>query len=136
MGGRIAVVAVAIVALAWLGVMERDRRLEARGNATAGALHTPADVAAAESDLRAARFLNPDVRPDLERALVLSYAGRAREAIALVEDVVRRESENRAAWGGLLALAGGSDPAAAARARAALRRLDPLNAGPAPRSRR
>jgi hypothetical protein len=127
---RIAVALVAIVVLAWLGVMERDRRLFERGAATAGNLRTAADVSRADADLRGARFLNPDLLPDVTRALVYRYDGRHREAIALVEDVVREEPENRGAWGGLLTLAQGRDPAAAERARAALRRLDPINARP------
>ena len=125
---RAGVAVLAVLVLAWLAVMERDRRLQARGVATAGALHGPADVARADADLRAAGFLNPDTRPELERALVLRYAGRNDEAVAVVEDVLRREPENRAAWGGLLVLAGERSPAAAERARAALRRLDPVNA--------
>jgi Tetratricopeptide repeat len=124
---RIAVAVVAVLVLAWLGVMERDRRLEARGVTTAGALDSAADVRAAEADLRAAELLNPDTRPALQRALVLRYAGRLDEAIAVVQDVTEREPENRAAWGGLFALARERSPALAQRARAALRRLDPLN---------
>jgi hypothetical protein len=130
MVARVATVLVAVVVLAWLGVMERDRRLLVRGAATAGNLRTAADVAHAEADLRGARFLNPDLLPDVTRALVYRFDGRVDDAIALVEDVVRREPENRGAWGGLLTLAQGRDPAAAERARAALRRLDPINARP------
>ena len=126
--GRIAVGALAVLVLVWLGLMERDRRLYVRGVATAGALNTPADVARAESDLRGARLLNPDTAADLQRALVLRYSGRDRQAIALIEDVLRNEPANRTAWGGLLALSRDRDPVAVARARAALRRLDPLNA--------
>jgi hypothetical protein len=120
---------VALIVLGWLGVMERDRGLQARGVATAGNLRTAADVARAEADLRAARLLNPDTMPDINRALVYRFADRFDDAIALVEGVLRREPNNRAAWGGLLALTRGRDPAAAERARAALRRLDPVNAG-------
>jgi len=120
---------VALIVLGWLGVMERDRGLQARGVATAGHLRTAADVARAEADLRAARLLNPDTMPDINRALVYRFADRFDDAIALVEGVLRREPNNRAAWGGLLALTRGRDPAAAERARAALRRLDPVNAG-------
>lgn len=125
---RVATVLVAVVVLAWLGVMERDRRLFARGAAAAGNLRTAADVSRAEADLRGARLLNPDLLPDVTRALVYRYDGRYDDAIALVEDVLRREPENRGAWGGLFALAQGRDPAAAERAAAALKRLDPINA--------
>jgi hypothetical protein len=125
---RIATVFVALIVLAWLGVMERDRRLQARGMTTAGNLRTAADVARAEADLRAARLLNPDTMPDISRALVYRFADRSEDAIALVEDVLSREPDNRAAWGGLLALTRDRDPVAAERARAALQRLDPVNA--------
>ena len=128
MAARIAVAVVAVVALAWLGVMERDRRLYERGVATAGHLRTAAEIMRAEADLRAARLLNPDPAPDLQRALVLRFAGRDAAATALLEDVLRREPDNRSAWGGVLALTADRDPALAARARGALRRLDPINA--------
>ncbi len=77
--GRVAVAVVAVVAIAWLGVMERDARLLARGQAAAEA----ADSARAEADFRAARLLNPDATPDLGRALVVAERrargrGRAR----------------------------------------------------------
>lgn len=128
MAARVATILAAVVVLAWLGVMERDRRLQARGVATAGNLRTAADVAHADADLRAARLLNPDTMPDINRALVYRFDGRFDAAVALVEDVLRREPENRAAWGGLYALTRDRDPAAAERARAALARLDPVNA--------
>lgn len=50
-------------------------------------------------------------------------------AIAQIEDVLRREPDNLAAWGLLYQFAHGFDPAAARRATAARERLDPLNAG-------
>jgi predicted Zn-dependent protease len=128
MVARVATVLVAVVVLAWLGVMERDRRLQARGVALAGNLRTAADVTHAESDLRAARLLNPDTMPDINRALVYRFDERFDDAISLVQDVLRREPENRAAWGGLYALSRNRDPATADRARAALTRLDPVNA--------
>jgi predicted Zn-dependent protease len=125
---RVAVAAVALVALAWLGVMERDVRLEARGIDAARRLSDPGSFARAEADLRGARRLNPDTGPDFSRALLYQAAGRSQRAAALVEDIVRREPDNRLAWGLLRAIARDRDPATAARALAEQRRLDPVNA--------
>jgi predicted Zn-dependent protease len=121
---RIVVAVVAVVVLAWLGVMERATRLQADGIA-ATARH---DFAAAESAFRAARLLTPDTATDVRRAYVYALSSRTREGAALLEDVVRREPENRSAWGVLEEITRASQPATARRARAALDRLDPLNA--------
>jgi predicted Zn-dependent protease len=125
---RAGTAAVTVAVLAWLGVMERDVRLRARGVAAAGQLRRPADVARAEADLRGARFLNPDTAPDVDRAVLYLGVGRPRQAAALLEDVVRQEPQNRIAWAVLYGATRGRDPAAAGRALAALRRLDPINA--------
>ena len=122
------VVVLAAAVLGWLAVMERDERLLARGVEASGRLQSAGSFERAEADLRAARLLNPDVRPDLARAVLYQGAGRPREAVALLEDVVRREPENAVAWSRLLVLARDREPAAARRALAALRRLDPVNA--------
>jgi hypothetical protein len=121
---RILVALVAVVVLAWLGVMERATRLQAQGVA-ATARH---DFGGAESDFRAARFLNPDTTADVQRAYVYALSSRTPQGAALLEDVVRREPENRSAWGVLEGITRASEPATARRARAALNRLDPLNA--------
>jgi predicted Zn-dependent protease len=121
---RIAVAAVAVLVLAWLAVMERDVRLLATGSAAA----ERRDVAAAEADFRSARTLNPDTTPDLRRAFLYQATGRGEEAVALLENVVRREPDNLPAWGLLLTFTRESDPATARRALAAARRLDPQRA--------
>jgi tetratricopeptide (TPR) repeat protein len=113
--------------LAWLGVMERDARLYARGLDTARNLHAPGSFARAEADLKGARLLNPDSAPDYARAVVYRGGGRPAQAIALLDEIVRREPDNLAAWGALYALAR-DDPATARRALDARRRLDPVNA--------
>jgi predicted Zn-dependent protease len=118
---RVAVATVAVVVVAWLAVMERDHRLFTRGNGAP-------TLTSAESDLRAARFLNPDSGPDLILAIRLRRAGRWHDAVATVDRVLRREPENLYAWNTLGSVAQGHDPAAVQRARAAARRLDPLNA--------
>jgi hypothetical protein len=121
---RAAVVAVAVAVLSWLGVMERGVRLQASGVAAA----QRGDYARADADFRAARLLTPDTLPDVRRAFVFQGTGRTREAVAVIEDVVRREPHNLGAWRLLYEFTRERDPATSRRALAAIRRLDPLNA--------
>jgi cytochrome c-type biogenesis protein CcmH/NrfG len=60
---------------------------------------------------------------------VLQARGRPADAVALLEDVVRRQPDNLVAWGVLHQVARGRDAGAAERALAARRRLDPLSVG-------
>jgi tetratricopeptide (TPR) repeat protein len=121
---RVGVAVVAVIVLALLGLNERAVRLQADGIAATAAQ----DFDAAERDFRRARRWNPDPTPDLQRAYVYAASSRGPQAVALLEDVLRREPDNRSAWGLLLDFSEDTDPAAARRARAALRRLDPVNA--------
>jgi hypothetical protein len=114
----------AVLVLAWLGVMERDTRLEVRGTAALGSKGDPAALARAETDLRRANLLNPGTGPDVSRALVRRARGRTVQSVALVEDVLRREPDNVTAWRVLMVLS----PDSAGRSLAAQRRLDPVNA--------
>jgi hypothetical protein len=132
MAARVAVAAVAIVVLAWLAAMERDARLEARGVALAGRAATAADYARAHEAFRAASWLNPDTTPEVGRALLYKAERDQRRAVATIEAVLRREPENITAWGVLYAFTREPDPAAARRALAARRRLDPFAARRAP----
>jgi len=115
---RVAVIAVAVLVLAWLGLMERAVRLEASGAVAADRR----DFATAEAEFRAARLLNPDASPDLRRAFVYQGNGRTSEATRLLDAVLRREPDNLEAWGLLYAFT--QDP----RALEARARLDPLGA--------
>jgi predicted Zn-dependent protease len=127
---RVAVALVAVVVLAWLGVMYRDAHLQARGVARVQSR----DLAAAEADLRAARLLNPDRAPDVTRAVIYRARGDNRRAIALLDDVVRREPHNLSAWAVMRLSATGTDPDAFRRSLTALQRLDPVNVPrPSPR---
>ena len=110
---RVAVAVVAVLALVWLGAMERSVRLQATGG---------------EAALRDARLLNPDTTPDVRRAFLYQGTGRPEEAAALLESVLRREPENLDAWGLLYAFTRERDPATARRALSARERLDPLGA--------
>jgi predicted Zn-dependent protease len=121
---RVAVAIVAVLVLGWLAVMEYDARLQARGVTAAQAR----DFDRADGDFRRARRLNPDTTPDVNRAFLLQAAGRRDQAVALLEDVLRREPDNLNAWGVLFQFTRDHDRATAERARAARRRLDPLSA--------
>jgi hypothetical protein len=124
---RAIVVVIAVAAIAWLGVMERDARRYDRGIAAGGRLDDPATIARAEGDMRAARLLNPDRTPDLGLAVILATTGRRSEARALLEGVARDEPDNLSAWDALRFVNGDRDPALARRVTAEIGRLDPLS---------
>jgi hypothetical protein len=129
---RICVVLAAAGVLAWLGVMEYDARTLNHGVRTASEMltsgeATPAGFRSAEADFRDARLLSPDTTPDLHRAVLYRVHGREPQAVALLEDMVRREPDNVTAWNVLYALVRERDRDAARRALAARRRLDPLS---------
>jgi hypothetical protein len=127
---RAAVALVAVVLLGWLGVMYSDAREQARGVEAAGRVETEADFRRADAHFRRASRLNPDTAPDLARAWLRYGRARTRPAIAGVEEVLRREPDNLTAWGMLFTMTRDVDRAAASRALAARRRLDPVNARP------
>jgi hypothetical protein len=131
---RIAVAVIAIAAVGWLAVLERDERLYQRGIAAGGRLNNPRTIAKAESDLEKARLLTPDRTPDGARALILWTAGRAAHARPVLEDIVASEPDNLSAWTALGWVNAGYDPALERRAAAEMRRLDPLNGGRLPPS--
>jgi len=121
---RIALAVVALCALGWLVVQERNVRLQDRGIAAA----EQRDVPRAEASFRAARLLDPDPLPDVRLAFVYQGSGRPEKARRVLEDVLAREPDNLSVWSLLFAFTRDSDPATARRALAARRRLDPLNA--------
>jgi hypothetical protein len=137
---RVCLVAVALVVVAWLVVMERDAHLLANGTALAQKLtskekdvcpRAPAGTAdcrgfaRAVSDLRAARFLNPDTAPQLNLGIVLA-GNDAKLRVASARRLTRSEPENLGAWLELLvASLHAQDLATSRDAAAALHRLDP-----------
>jgi tetratricopeptide (TPR) repeat protein len=128
LAARLSIGAVAIVAIGWLGVLERDRRvfetaLEQRSDAPRAERTRKAQQA-----VRAAQLLNPDTAPKIADAVLYQSVGRLDRAKEIVEGVLRSEPDNLTAWGLLYLLAGESDPATARRALDAQRRLDPLGA--------
>ena len=128
LAARVAAAVVAVLVLGWFAVLERDARRQVSGTEVLRAGGAPAVLESGERDLRAARLLNPDRRPDIDRALLLQALGRTRDALDLTEDVVRDEPDNLFAWGVLSVLAQNADPAAVRRALDARRRLDPVRA--------
>lgn len=124
---RVVVALIALAAIGWLAVMERDARLYERAIAAGGSLDDPETIARAEADLRAAGLLTPDRTPDVGRAMLLWTVGRAGEARTLLEDVVRDEPDNLSAWTALGWVNEGRDAALERRVAAQMRRLDPLS---------
>ena len=120
---RAGVALVAVLVIAYSAVLLRDTRLQERATETA---QTGGEAAAAARDYEAARLLNPDTAPDVGRAFALQAQRRAREAVAVVEDVVRREPENLTAWRLLSVLTVELDPARSRQAAARARALDPI----------
>ena len=127
MAQRLVLVAVALLAGAYLAVQLRatQRLDEGKAIAFASPSPSPADARRAQSALDDAEALSSDATPDIYRAIVLGRAGQRARAAAVLEDVVRREPENVEAWGWLEAATRGRDPALAARARARLKELNP-----------
>jgi hypothetical protein len=128
---RVIVAVVAVAAIGWLAVMERNVRLYERGIAVRE-LVDEESIARAEDDLEAARLLTPDRTADVGRALLLWTTGREPEARVVLEDVVRAEPDNLSAWTALGWVNDGRDRALERRVRAEMRRLAPPSAGQAP----
>ena len=132
MAARVALSIVAVAAIAWLAVIERDGRWRRGGAATLSKMalsdRRACETAGASArtavcrryqraveQLRASRVANPDTAPELSLAILTHSDPRAR--IRAVEDVTRRDSENLAAWIALSYVSrSGGDWAVAARA--------------------
>lgn len=117
----------AVLVLAWVGVLLRDHRT----SEAASPLLFEAKLSAAEFDRNLAKFedaelLNPDSSLQLARATYLLVRDRRAEAAKAAEELLASEPENLAAWGVLLDATRGLEPERAARARAEIRRLNPL----------
>ncbi len=122
---RVVTTVVAVCVLVVMAIGLRDTRLVA-GALTDGGK----DPRGAIADLERARLLNPDPSADLTRAIFLNGQGEHDAAIETLLSIVRREPANRDAWRFIATLSSERDPALAARAQAAIARLDPLGAKP------
>ncbi|HEY1358006.1 MAG TPA: hypothetical protein VGF21_06860 [Thermoleophilaceae bacterium] len=119
---------VAVLALAWTGVLLRDYE---RGHDPSTRAFNPR-LGARERDRELARvkdaqFLDPSSDWQLARAGAYLAGRRPAEARRLAEEIVRGEPENLGAWSVLLQATLGRDPARAREAKARLKRLDPLD---------
>jgi len=128
MAARVAVVAVAALAIAWLGVnlrgldrFEDGQRLALAPNASDASARQAAQL------LEDARFLNPDTRPMIAKGSLLVARGGAgvREGRALLEEAVRREPDNVVAWAVLASATRRLDPRRSRQARARALELSP-----------
>jgi cytochrome c-type biogenesis protein CcmH/NrfG len=127
---RFALVAVALVAVAWLGLSLRATRLEADGQELVQAGQRqplgPAEVSEGLDILRRAQRFNEDSAPRLAEAALLAGAGRHDEAIAAAERVVEDEPDNLEGWVVLyLGGAATENRSLATRALRAISRLNP-----------
>ena len=128
---RLALVALALVAGAWLAVSVRSSDEESEGAALVnGAGKLPeAEVARTLELLRDAKRFNADKDPEINEVILLSVNGRADSARVLAESVVAEEPENVDAWFALWAAAvAAGDREQAARGLREVRTLDPLRA--------
>jgi hypothetical protein len=127
---RLALVAVALVAVAWLGLSLRAARLEAEGRELVEAGQrqplAPAEVREGLDILRRSQRFNEDAVPRLSEAALLAGAGRHDEAIAAAERVVADEPDNLEGWVVLyLGAAATDNQSLATRALRAISRLNP-----------
>jgi hypothetical protein len=122
---RLALAAMAVVALAYLAVGLRNVVLTDRaGELAALPDPTPMQVDEAERLLERARLLDPDTRSLLLEGALLAAHGDQREGVALAERAVRREPDNVLAWGVLAEITRRVDPE---RSRAAAARRSELS---------
>jgi hypothetical protein len=125
---RAALVVAAIVVAACLAFTLHAVRLEGQARSmvtSAKGRLSPAEVDRARGLLHRAESHNPDVSPKLTEAVVLGFAGRNREAAALLRAVLRDEPDNLRALIGLQANLARYDPAAAAGVAARIRSVAP-----------
>lgn len=115
----------ALAVCLWLAVGLRATRLQAEADRRVPAAQIDRDEVRRKRELLSdARWLNPDTAPLIREAQLLLFVDRDREAIRLLEEVVRREPDNYEAWRGLSQAALRLDPR---RAREADRETDRLN---------
>lgn len=120
MAARIALGLVAAAALAGFLFYVHRQHVETDGlRATRQAVrtHQPADFARARRLLQDSRTLFPGAGPELFEVALLTSFRRDRDALRILDEVVRREPSNLPAWGQIEVVARKIDPARAAEAR-------------------
>ena len=100
MSARVGLVAVALVACAWfaLGIRQAHEIARATSIVSQARALTPARAREADSLLRSAGALNPDLEVDVLRGRVALARGNLVGARRILTSVVRREPENVEAW--------------------------------------
>jgi predicted Zn-dependent protease len=114
---RVVLALVAVLVLAWVGVLARNHEVG----------RDAVDERDAEA-LDSARLLDPNRYWDQVLPGVLLLNGEPRRAAAAAERLIRAEPENVVAWSLLREAASQTDPDRAAEATAELRRLNPRTA--------
>ena len=123
---RVALAALALVAIGYLAVGLRNVVLAERGESLAALPEpTPAQVDESENLMERVRLLDPDTRPLLVEGALLAANGREEEGLALVEEAVEREPDNVLAWSVLAEVTRRTDPQRSREAQARQRELSP-----------
>jgi hypothetical protein len=126
----VALACLAVLVLAWVGVLTRNHELgkEAAVRAFFGPEPSAADRERDLDRLEDARFLDPNAYWRVARANYFLLDGDARRAAQAAESLVRDEPDNIFAWSALLQATRDSDPGRAREAAGEIRRLNPLGA--------
>ena len=123
---------VAAIAVARRTAPDQDRCQDARRAVFAAAGGAPVAARSLAPDARTVRADCHDVDDLSAGAVSLLVAGRSADALALAREATRRGPDVFSAWAALEAAERRADPAAARRAEARARALNPRWSGPAP----
>jgi hypothetical protein len=125
---RVPLACLAVLVLAWVGVLTRNHEL-AKDTAVRAFFGPEPSAAERERDverLEDARLLDPNAYWRVALANYFLLDGDTRRAAQTAEELVQDEPENIFAWSALLQATRESDPARAKEAAAEIRRLNPL----------
>jgi hypothetical protein len=125
---RVPLACLAVLVLAWVGVLTRNHELakDAAVRAFFGPEPSAAERARDVELLEDARLLDPNAYWRVALANYFLMDGDTRRAAQEAEQLVRDEPESIFAWSALLQATRESDPARAEEAAAEIRRLNPL----------
>jgi hypothetical protein len=131
---RLGILAVCVAAIAVLAgrLSDQDRCQDARRAVFAAAGGAPVAARSLAADARTVRSDCHDVDDLSAGSVSLLVAGRGADARALARKATRRGPDVFSAWAALEAAERRADPAAARRAEARARALNPRWSGPAP----
>jgi len=131
---RLGILAACVAAIAVLAarLSDQDRCQDARRAVFAAAGGAPVAARSLAADARTVRSDCHDVDDLSAGSVSLLVAGRSADARALAREATRRGPDVFSAWAALEAAERRADPAAAHRAEARARALNPRWSGPAP----